>query len=95
MNVALYTVDFRADVYFGTKLKSEHRIVLTAEDSKDAEDRARWFFQQHGGWTRTANLTGRELLSEPRIRDFKVVEVQRVVAYERQLLIDEQIPRKR
>jgi hypothetical protein len=88
-------VTFRADVYFGKQIKSDHLIVLTADDSQAAEDYARWFFQHHGGWSRAANLTGQDLLSEPRVRDLRVADAREIVCYEQRVLVDGQVPKPR
>ncbi len=93
--MALYIVDFRADVYFGKTLKSEHRIILTAKSPEEAEEYARWFFQNHGGWSRAANLTGQDLLSEPRVRELKRIEAREIVCYEQRVLVDAEVPKKR
>ncbi len=90
----VWRVTFRADVYFGARLESEHEIVLIADTDKVAESYARWYFQHHGKWSRGANLHGNEILSEPRISNLRVEEIQKLVVYNGRTFVDKQVPKQ-
>ena len=89
----IWRVHIQSSVYFGSRIKEDHELLLTAPNEEKAQKLGRWFFLNRGGWTR-AYHSGQGLMSEPFIRKVEAVEVTDFIVYDVRITTDQELPRE-